>query len=441
MSATVDPVETAAPAGHGEEPLKPLSPAAIGWYSVANIGCGAFFSFNNYVLPLFLQRYTHNAVLLGLMGSSHSVEGAVIQPLVGSASDHIHTRFGRRRPFMLIFLSLSALFMLLTPAAGLLPPSVRLASVVAFIFLFTVTFNVGFDPYQALMPDITPEEQRGRVTGSWALMGNLAQAGILLTIFLFKLPAVAQFAFVAALMLATTVLTCAKTPEPFRPAPTAARRKPWVEVREALLGLAMLKQAAKAMAVFAISGAGIGAVVPNLSLFVKAITHCSDTAALMMGFVLMIATVVGVMPFGWLTDRVGPKRVIFIGFALIGLAAFGALFIQTLPQVILVLSVAGLGNAAQAASTYPFLTELVPGAEVGFYTGFQSTMLSIAQPLTVVLTGLLINGGHGGYRWIFVVCAVSIVAAMGVLVGVDRNRAAGEIQARDREQGRAPKEA
>src|SRR5580700_5555111 len=91
MSATVDENQESLPAPAAEGPQTPLSPAAVFWYSVANIGCGAFFSFNNYVLPLFLERYTHNAVLLGLMGSSHSVEGAVIQPLVGSASDHVHS--------------------------------------------------------------------------------------------------------------------------------------------------------------------------------------------------------------------------------------------------------------------------------------------------------------------------------------------------------------
>jgi MFS family permease len=434
MSASVQPTEAAGREHGPPGPQAPLSASGIFWYSIANVGCGAFFAFNNYVLPLFLQRYTGNAVILGLMGSSHSVEGAIIQPFVGSVSDHTHTRFGRRRPFMLVFFALSALFMLLTPAAGALPDSIRLGAVVAGIFLFTVTFNVGWDPYQALMPDITPEAQRGRVTGTWQMLGSLAQAGSLLAIFLLKLSAVAQFVLVAAIMLVTTLMTCAKTPEPHYLAPVAPRRRPLDEVREALLGLAMLKQAAKAMVVFAISGAGIGAVVPNLSLFVKAITHCSDPEALMMGFVLMISTVVAVVPFGWLTDRVGPKRVIFIGFGLIGLAAFGALFIRTLPQVIMVMSLAGLGNAAQAASTYPLLTELVPGAEVGFYTGFQSTMLSIAQPLTVVVTGMLIN--NGGYRWIFVVCAVAIGIAMLVMTGVKPDAAAGEIRARNVEQGR-----
>jgi maltose/moltooligosaccharide transporter len=439
MSGLSDTEETngaVVPSGESAAPVRPLSPAQTLWYSVANLGCGAFFSFNNYILPLFLQKFTNNAVLLGLMGSTHSVEGAVIQPIVGSVSDRFHTPLGRRRPFMLLFLPLSALFMVLTPAAGHLPVSIRLGMVILSIFLFTVFFNIGFDPYQALMPDITPETQRGRVMGVWALMGNAAQAGIILLAFLLHLPFPAQFALVAGLMVVTTLLTCATIHESHGVAPAPAKRRHGAEIREALRGLRTLHQAAKAMAVFAISGAGIGAVVPNLSLFVKHITHCSDGQASMMGFVLMIATVVGVLPFGWLADRLGAKKVVFIGFALIALAAFSALWVTTLFQITVILSIAGLGNAAQAASAYPLLTDLVPGEEVGFYTGFQSTALSLAQPIMVVLTGLLINHGHGSYRIIFAVCAVTIVIAMAVLTRVHVSQAAGEIADRNREQGR-----
>src|SRR5262249_22127837 len=148
-----------APGGMG----RPLSPLQVFWYSLANLGCGAFFSFNNAVLPLFLKRYTDNNILLGLMGSTHSVEGAVIQPIVGTWSDRLRAPMGRRRPFLLIFIPLTALFLWLTPLMGGLPPSIRLPVIVAGIFLFTVFFNIAFDPYQAMMPDITPEAQRGRV--------------------------------------------------------------------------------------------------------------------------------------------------------------------------------------------------------------------------------------------------------------------------------------
>ena len=418
------------------EPTRALSPSQILAYSIANIGCGAFFSFNNYILPLFLKHYTSNAVLLGLMGSSHSMEGAIIQPLIGSKSDHLRTRWGRRRPFMLIAFTLTGLVMALTPAAGRVGEGFRLPAVVAAIFLFTVLFNIGYDPYQALMPDITPPEQRGRVIGAWGLVGNFAQAAILPLALLSHLGFATQFYIAAALMLVSTLLTCLWVREPANPIPVSEKRSLLADVQTALVGLRTLRQAAKGLLVIAISGAGIGAVVPNLSIFVKTVTHCSDGQAQMMAFVLMITTVVFVLPFGWLTDKIGPKRVIQIAYLVLGLACLAAMFVTTLPQVALVMVIAGIGNAAQAASIYPLLTDLVPGAEVGFYTGFQSTMLSIAQPVTVVITGILINQGHGAYRIVFLVCGVCILAATALLQTVHPAKAADEIAMRNREMER-----
>ena len=81
---------------------------------------------------------------------------------------------------MRAFTLASALFLLLAPAAALLPPAVRLGAVVVCIFLSTMTFNVALDPYQALLADITTPEQRGKVTGTWYFVGAAGQVLILL---------------------------------------------------------------------------------------------------------------------------------------------------------------------------------------------------------------------------------------------------------------------
>ncbi len=422
---------TVEPHSDTEETQPPLSPLRAFWYSVANLGYGTFYMFNNAVLPLFLKHFTQDARLLGLMGSTHSFEGTIIQPLVGTASDRMRSRWGRRRPFMLIFTPLSALFLILTPAAVHLSASMRLAGMVACIFLFTVFFNVAFDPYQALMPDITPEPQRGRVMGLWTLLGVLGQAYIVML----NKPPVTKFGLVAGLMLITTLLTCALTREPRIPVYSAEVRHFGREILEALRGLRTLREAGKSLLTLFFAGVGIGAVLPFLSLFVQKITGASDHQAEKMLMVLMLATAVGVMPFGWLTDRLGPQWTLFIGLGLIALAALNGLWITNLTQVTVVMIVAGLGNAGLSAASYPLLTDLVPAEEVGFYTGLQTTALSLAAPVNSLVTGTLIN--QGGYRNIFLVCSVSIFIALGILALVRRPAAVAEIAARNREQGRA----
>ena len=58
-------------------------------YSAASIGTGAFFAFNNFVLPPILKSFGAPDLLTGLLSSTRSIEGVVIQPTVGAVSDRI----------------------------------------------------------------------------------------------------------------------------------------------------------------------------------------------------------------------------------------------------------------------------------------------------------------------------------------------------------------
>ena len=420
---------------------RPLSRSGIFWYSLANIGYGAFYAFNNFVLPLWLQAYTHNAILKGLLGGSHSFEGAFIQPVVGSISDRLAGPGGRRRPFMRLFILISAVFLVLAPAAALLPPALRLGGVVGCIFLFTLTFNVAIDPYQALLADITTPEQRGKVTGRWYFVGALGQVLILILLAALLLipklhvPLGLGFPLVSLLMLGTTLLTCARTQEPQTSVPHTARRGHRDDILLALGGLRTLHQARLYMVMFFLYGAGIGAVTPNLTTFIRQVTHCGDAVSLGLSAFLLVMTAVGSLAFGPLSDRIGSKRLLMLSLALVAAAAVNGLWISTLPQVAVILGLAGLGIGAQNASAYPLLTQLVPVKEIGFYVGLQTAAASLAGPGAVLLAGYLINHnsgpGQSGYRLIFAVCAACLLLSLAALSLLREPRAAREIAARE----------
>ncbi len=426
-----------------EETQTPLSPAGVFWYSLANLGYGAFYAFNNFVLTLWIQGYTHNAVLQGLIGGSHSFEGVFIQPMVGSISDRLAGPGGRRRPFMRPFILVSAAFLLLAPAAALLPPPLRIAGIIGCIFLFTLTFNVAIDPYQALLADITTPEQRGRVTGTWFFVGALGQVLILILLATLLLvpklhvPLGIGFPVVSVLMLATTLLTCARTAEPHVVPPAESPRGHFGDIGLALGGLRTLKQARLYMAMFFLYGAGVGAVTPYLTTFIKQVTGCGNSISLALSAFLLVMTALGSLVFGPLGDRLGFKRLLMLSLALVAIAAMNALWVSSLLSVAVVLALAGLGIGAQNASAYPLLTRLVPKEEIGFYVGLQTAAASLAGPGAVLLTGALINHhsgpGQSGYRVIFAVCAVCLLLALAAVSFLHEPAAAEEIAVRERE--------
>jgi len=415
----------------GEGSRTPLSAAGVFWYVLANLGYGAFYAFNNFVIPLWLDTYTHNAVIKSLMAGSHSFEGVFIQPLVGSISDRLAGPGGWRRPFMRVSIALSTLFLLLAPAAAVLPPGIRLVGIVTCIFLFTLTFNVAIDPYQALLADVTTPKQRGRITGIWYFVGAFGQVLLLVVIYVLNLKLFTGFILVGLLMLITTLLTCAKTREPQIITPHESPRGHLDDIKLALAGLRSLRQARIYMGVFFFAGAGIAAVTPNLSSFIKRITLCSDGTALIMSALLLVCAGLGGLLFGPLVNRFGSKRLLLLSLGMIAVAALCALKIHTLAQVGVVLGLAGIGIGAQNASAYPLLTRLVPAKEIGFYVGLQTASMSLAGPLAAWLTGVMIN--HSGYRVIFAVCAICLIVAVTTLLFLREERAPEEIALRERE--------
>src|ERR671937_406660 len=330
-----------------------LSPRGMALYSVAAIGGGFFYYFNNAVLPLLLSRLTGNVLLVNLMSNTRSIEGAVIQPVVGAWSDRIWTRLGRRRPFMLIAMPLCALFMALTPLAA-----PNLALIVACIFAFSLLFNVAADPYAALQADIAPPAQRPTLNAVATVVQLAGQVvlGLLLGLGLFGkgIPPVV-YPIVAAVILLTFLITIVGVPE--------RREDVYLEPRhrlgEYLAALQGHRQALRYLVALFLYNVGINTILVNLTNFARKVLHTSDGGALLLFMLLILVTGLFALPAAWLAARVGLKQVIAGGMVLIAVATPFTLVAHTMAQVLPALLVAGVGNAALSALTWPLLTRLV----------------------------------------------------------------------------------
>src|SRR5919204_6283986 len=110
--------------------VRQLSRSTMLLYAAGSIGTGVFYGFNNFVLPPVLRSFGASDLLIGLLSSTRSIEGALIQPSVGALSDRTWTRLGRRRPFLVVGIPLSAAFFVAAASAS------SLAALAALIFLF-----------------------------------------------------------------------------------------------------------------------------------------------------------------------------------------------------------------------------------------------------------------------------------------------------------------
>ena len=378
-------------------------------YSSGNLGGGAWYALNNFILPLFLAPLGMPVPLIGLLASTRSAEGAVLQPIVGVWSDRTwHSRFGRRRIFIVRFVPISAFFVIIT---GFIPgwtrsgplhalqqvlsiPEARfiLIALGVSIFIFTFTFNIMYDPYQALLADITPESQRGRVNGVFQAFGSFGQTGILLVAaFLIGLvggfPGLFVVCGVALIILFIPTVFGIREPRTLSGTSESHR----YSLRDYWNGLRSDPQILLYFANQFFLWFGINAITPYLTLYATHQAHFNTTEAFGLVLALLLSTALFVWPFGLLGDHIGLKQVFVIGVVCLAGASIAGIFTYALIPLYIIVFVAGIGNAAQTAASFPLMTRIVEADQMGLYVGLESLVTSIAAPLSAGLAGVLIQ--------------------------------------------------
>ena len=114
------------------------------------------------ILPALLLRFVPESLKNTTLGGVTFVGlilAMVIQPLAGGLSDRTRSRWGRRRPWILVGVLLSLLILV-----GMALASSLWGLLAAYLFL-QVASNVGHGPAQGLIPDLVPSERRGLASG------------------------------------------------------------------------------------------------------------------------------------------------------------------------------------------------------------------------------------------------------------------------------------
>ncbi len=384
---------------------------AAGWYSVASLGAGFFYAFNNFTLPLVLGAMTSNATLIGLLSSTRSIEGVVIQPTIGAWSDRVWTPLGRRRIFMAVGLPISAFFFVVAAQVHTLP------LLVAAIVLFSLLFNAAIDPYNALLADLFSPERRSVVNGLATVVQFVGQVAMLLLAAQLSGNTVPPVVFyvVAGGMLVTAAITISRIREPRHLTAHAALpdERTAVTFREYVGHLTANRMALRYLVCLFFFNFGVNAILPFLTLFAERVIHTDARVAQLLSVPLLVSAGLFVLPAGLLAARIGRKPVLAGGILLLAVTALGGLVIQTAPQTVLIVILAGVANAAISATNWPLLTELIPADEVGVFAGIKTAFESVAIPVSAIVAGALI--GHWGYRAIFGVLTFGAVIAVLVL--------------------------
>jgi len=324
----------------------------------------------------------------------------IVQPTIGSISDYTISRWGRRKPYILIGSLLDVVFLI-----GI-ALSQDLLAIAAFVALLQFSSNFAQGPFQGYVPDLVPASQVGlasALVGMMQILGNVSGyviAGIAV--------ALDQYAFgliaLGVLELATMLSVVIRVRE--GQAPKSRGGRPWRAIAAEAWGTDILHErsflwlVASRLAV--LMGGG---VLTNLAVFYLARSlgmtqEQAGTAFIVMVGLVAFGTVVAVVPAARVSDRIGRKSVIYISCVVGGAGLIIVAVAPSFPVAIVGAVVFGLSTGIFLAVDWALMTDIIPKASSGRYMGLSNVATASAGVLAVATGGTLMDlvGGPLGPR-------------------------------------------
>jgi len=286
----------------------------------------------NHMMPITLRHFTESRFLISIIIGMNSLFGFIAQPYVAWKSDQVRTRFGRRKPFLLLGMSGT---LICVPLLGLMPTffqgSARhaITAILALMALnlFLQAFqDVNWGAESPLYADSFDQDKLGRATAFRAAGTQgmfLVMSGLIMP--LADRDEIYPYLASVFLILMSLLIVIFVVREP--PAPRCSEvigtYRPLAHASLLLRRPAVLKVAI----VYSLT-----LTMPiSFNLFLPLVaTETLGLSKGAYGIAIAIGSGLGILlawPGGWLVDRIGAKYVAAVGFLLSGLASVGMLFI------------------------------------------------------------------------------------------------------------------
>jgi len=388
---------------------------------------GVAFSFlsPSTVLPAFVRTLTDSEPMVGLINTV--LNGGWLLPQLGGAA--MMAGKARKRPYLVAMIYLGRpLFLFLALAVwlgGVERPPLMLGVFFLVIGLFTITDSIASVAWFDIVARAIPMTRRGRLVGTGQLLSGLLGIGVgmLVTRILEspRLPYPNDYALIFALaavafLPSTVALTLIREPpakeeEPHRSLADFLRR----------LGEVWRKDPRfRCVIRYRLLVGTMGLALPFY------IVHATEVAGLpkaAQGWFISAQTIGGIIAsvgLGWLSDRRGPRPVIWLGAFTALLCPLLALTVHLIPSLaflyLLLYFLLGVNNNSWMQGPINYVLEMAPEGRRPLYIGLYNTLAGtlVAVPLA---GGVLLR--LSSYPVLFAVTALGIGAGLGVSLGLE----------------------
>jgi MFS family permease len=376
---------------------------------------------------------------LGILGFIGLLVAMVVQPIVGVFSDRAGTRLGRRLPFIIggaVLIAVSLFLLAAAPALWVL---------LIGVILIQFSSNILQGPWQALIPDLVPEAQRGTASSLKAVMDILATvaagavAGTLLgpvgqrlwganAVYVTAAAPVAVFIVFVTL----TAIWAREQPDATSQAVAsrsigeALRNAFYVNFRETpVFGWWFANRILFWGAFIAINSFLINYLVDVIRMSQAEAQGFYGTLKIILGGALIVLALIS----GWLSDRFGRKPLMLVA----GLVAFAGalllLFVREKALLTVAGTIVGMGIGTFLTASWALATDIVPRHEAARYLGIANIATCIGSGGARLLGGVLIDplnralgSSSSGYLLLFSLAALCFLVSALVIIPLPNRR-------------------
>ncbi|MGW9111724.1 MFS transporter [Microbacterium sp. NPDC055683] len=355
-----------------------------------------------------------------LVSAAGAAAALVSNPVFGALSDHSTSRWGQRRPFIL----LGVLFGAIAVVAIGFAPSVLMVAV--GWAAAQCAFNAALAAIVSVLPERVPTRLRGRVSG---FMGVTGQVGVVAGTFFIQVvgtDGAGMFLWptvIGVLLVLPFALTLREARrnrdevEPVRLRTVVGAL--WINpLTHRDFGFAWAGRFLSWISLYLLTTYKTYFLIDHLGYTTESVAPVLTLAM----FILAIAVVVSSIAGGWLSDRVRRRKPFVIAASLLFAVAMIVVATSTSVEMFLIgIAIAGLGNGLYLGVDYALIAEILPDGEKAAGKGMGVFNLSSTIPQTVapLLAPLLltINVGDspGNYTSLYLTAAVLAFAGAALI--------------------------
>ena len=396
---------------------------------------GIAWSMYNTQVNITLFEYLGSYGLVGIWMAMDNLIGVIIQPIMGTVSDNTRTRLGRRMPYLVVGIPLSAIFFIMIS-------TINTSSDPLWLLLFWMFFfNVSMASYRsqavALMPDFVKPINRSKGNAVINFMGGIgALIAYIFNKVLVPISLVLAFTATAIIMVASLIilLFTVREKESYsyqlllemeeKEGHKVKDKKERPNLIESVKDILAEEDKSTLFMLLAIFSWFVGyqALEALFTVYGMDVLELERGDAGFMLLYVAVAFLLMALPAGILGSRIGRRLTIKIGLVTFIAALIIGFAVQTITVITIILFIAGAGWALVNINSIVIVWEMAPTErKIGTYTGvyyFFSFMAAIFGPFMVgSLTDIF------GNVTLFLVCSLFFILALIFMFFVRRGEA------------------